>query len=59
MVEYKYRKPELEQHRTIWLTKKAYNLLRKEKREQKISMAKVLDNLIIKNYEKSNYKKGR
>ena len=48
MEELKYRKPELEQYKHIWLTKKAYGLLRKQKKLQKISMAKILDNLINK-----------
>jgi len=50
MVKYKYRKPELEQYKTIWLTEKAYNILRKQKKIQKTSMAKIVDNLIIKKY---------
>ena len=45
---YKYRKPELEQFKQIWLTKKAYKFLRKEKIKQKISMAKILDKIINK-----------
>lgn len=52
MEEIKYRKPELEQYRSVWLTKKAFKLLRKEKKLQKLSMAKILDNLIIEKYGK-------
>ena len=46
------RKPELQQHRKIWLTKEAYNLLREEKRSQKKSMARINNDLIINNYKK-------
>jgi hypothetical protein len=42
----KYRKPELEQFKQIWLTKQAYEYLRKQKKEQEKSMAKILDNII-------------
>lgn len=48
--EIKYREPELEQFRTIWLTKECYQLLRTEKEKQKLSMAKIIHNLIIKEY---------
>lgn len=50
MEEIKYRKPELEQYRSIWLTKEAFKLLRKEKKKQGISMAKIICNLIIEKY---------
>jgi len=46
----KYRNIELEQHKQIWLTKQAYNILREQKRKQKKSMARILDNII--NYYK-------
>ena len=46
------REPELDQYRSIWLTKEGYTLLRKEKRKQKISMAKIICNLILKEYGK-------
>jgi hypothetical protein len=49
---YKHRDAELEQFKMIWLTKESYELLRKEKKKQKKSMAKILDNLIINNYKK-------
>lgn len=52
MKEIKYRKPELEQYKSVWLTKEAFKLLRKEKKKQKLSMAKILNNLIIEKYEK-------
>jgi len=42
----KYRKIELEQHKQIWLTKKAYDILREQKRIQGKSMARINDNLI-------------
>jgi len=47
MDKYKYRKPELEQYRAIWLPKEVYKILRNEKKKQKISMAKIVCNLII------------
>jgi len=46
----KYRPIELDQHRQIWLTKKAYNILRDQKRTQKKSMARINDNIIIEKY---------
>ena len=49
----KYRKPELEQYKQIWLTKQAYDILRQQKKKQKLSMAKINDNLIIEKYELS------
>lgn len=45
-----YRTPELEQFKSIWVTKEAYDLLRQQKKEQKISMAKIVCNLIIEKY---------
>lgn len=47
---YKYRKPELDQYKSIWITKKAYNILRIQKKKQQLSMAKLVDNLIINKY---------
>ena len=38
--------------RQVALTKKCYDLLRKEKKTQGISMAKIVCNLIIKNFLK-------
>lgn len=49
---YKFRAPEIEQHKQIWLTKKAYDYLRLQKKEQKKSMAKILDNIIKEKYDK-------
>ena len=52
---YKFRKPELEQYRSVWLTQEVYELLRKEKKKQKMSMAKILCSLVIDHYkEKKN-----
>ena len=45
------REPELEQHRKIWLTKEAYNILREQKRKQNKSMARINDNAIKEKYE--------
>ena len=46
-----YRPAELEQHKSIWLTKRSYDWLRERKKELKQngvekSMAKILDDLI-------------
>jgi hypothetical protein len=46
-----YRKAELEQHKSIWLTKESYEWLREEKKRLKKfgvekSMAKILDEII-------------
>jgi len=45
-----FRKPELEQYRAIWLTEEVYNILREKKKIQKISLAKIICNLIKKEY---------
>lgn len=47
---------QLEQHRAIWLTKEVYAILRKEKGKFKkigrnVSMAKILNNLVLEKYE--------
>lgn len=41
---------ELKLEKQVGLTKEVYELLRKEKGKQKISMAKIVCNLIIKEY---------
>ena len=46
----KIRKPELEQYRKIWLRKDSYEYLKEQKKIQKKSMARILDNII--NYYK-------
>lgn len=53
---YKYREPELEQYKSIWLTKECHNLLRKEKDKtgEQRSMAKILNDLILKHYGNEN-----
>jgi hypothetical protein len=50
----KFRKSELEQYKAIWLTKEVYAILRSQKRKQKISMAKIVCNLIIEKYGNIN-----
>lgn len=48
----KYNKEDkLELPRKVYVTKEVYELLRKQKTKQKISMAKIVCNLIIENYE--------
>jgi predicted CopG family antitoxin len=47
----RYTKEEkLNLERTVRITKEAYDLLRNQKRKQKISMAKIICNLIIEKY---------
>ena len=45
------RKPELEQYKSIWLTEEVYEILREQKKEQKISMAKIVCNLVLEAYD--------
>ena len=40
----------LEQYRSFWVTEEVYAILRLEKRKQKISMAKIVCNLVLKEY---------
>ena len=40
----------LDQYRSFWLPRDVYDILRLEKRRQKISMAKIVANLVIKEY---------
>jgi len=49
-VSYKFRKPELEQFRPIFLTREGHKLLKAQKKLQKKSMAQILDNLIKNKY---------
>lgn len=44
----KIRKPELDQHKQIWLTKPAYDKLRAAKKKLKKSMARIINDLIMK-----------
>lgn len=46
---YIHRESELEQYKQIWLTKEAYDYLREKKKKEKISMAKILDNILKEN----------
>ncbi len=53
------RKNELEKHKAIWLTKEAYDILRKEKKRlisenQGKSMMAIINNLIINKYKDEN-----
>lgn len=45
-----YRKPELEQYRKVWITQKVYKILRAEKRKQKKSMARIVQDVIEEKY---------
>lgn len=48
------RKEVLKLEKQVRITKDVYRILRKQKQEQGISMAKIICNLIIEKYEKSN-----
>ena len=52
MEKIKHREPELDQYRSIWLTKEAFKILREEKKSQKLSMAKIVCSLIVEKYGK-------
>jgi hypothetical protein len=62
MTKPKYRLPELEQYKSTWLTKAGYDSLKKQKKIQKLSMAKMIDNLILEKYgelQNTNNKQGQ
>jgi hypothetical protein len=50
----------LEQHKTVWVTKEVYQLIRIEKKrlwseeKRKVSMAKLINNAVIEKYGKNN-----
>lgn len=46
------RPHELEKHKSIWLTKEAYNLLRHQKPSQKKSMMRLVDDMVKEKYGK-------
>ena len=46
----KYRKPELVLDKRLGITTEVYKLLWKEKRKQKRSMARIVNDLILKEY---------
>ena len=46
------KKEKLKLEKQIAVTKEIYDVLRKEKRKQKISMAKIVCNLVLEKYEK-------
>lgn len=54
-----YRKPELDQYKSLWLTEKSYKLLKEEKKRLKKigqgkSMAKINNDLILEKYDNEN-----
>lgn len=51
----KYRKHELEKYSSVGVTRKGYDLLRREKGKQKKSMMRIIDNLIKEKYDTSIY----
>lgn len=52
MKDKEYRPNELEKFKAIWLTSEAYKLLRTQKKAQRKSMARIVDDLIKEKYEK-------
>lgn len=48
------REEELEIYARIGVTEEAYDLLRKEKKNQKLSLAKIASQLIIEKYGQKN-----
>jgi len=45
-------------HKRIGITKPVYRILREQKRKQKISMAKIICNLVIKTYGNGKTNRG-
>ena len=55
-----YEKEEkLELTKQVAITEEVYKILRKEKTKQKISLAKIVCNLIIEKYETTQDKSGK
>lgn len=50
MEDKKYRPHELEKFKAIWMTSEAYKLLRTQKKAQRKSMARIVDDLIKEKY---------
>lgn len=46
------QKDKLELTHKVYVTKEVYEFLRKEKKKQKISMAKIVCNLILEQYDR-------
>lgn len=51
------REEKLSLEKQVRVTKDVYNILREQKRKQKLSMAKIVCNLILNTYEHSGTKK--
>lgn len=47
-----FRPPELERFKSVWLTEEAHQALRREKKRQKKSIARLVDELILDEYVK-------
>ena len=47
-----FRKSELILKKNIWITEEIYKILKEQKKIQKKSMARIVNDLILKNYEK-------
>jgi len=52
------KEEQLEIYRRVGITKKVYGILREQKKKQKISMAKIICNLIIKTYDNGKTNRG-
>lgn len=50
------RKNELVPYRPVWLTKEAHDILKKEKRKQKKTMMRLVDDLVNEKYNQPNDK---
>jgi hypothetical protein len=49
----KNRKPELNLEKRIGITKEVHDILRRERKKQRKSMARIVNDLIINSYEKN------
>lgn len=52
------KEEQLEIYRRIGITKKVYGILREQKKKQKISMAKIICNLVIEKYDNRKANRG-
>ena len=48
----KKRKTEMNLEKRLGITKEVYDILRRERRKQKMSMARIVNDLILEKYEK-------
>lgn len=50
MIKGQYRELEIKKFKMIWVSEKSYRILREQKKSQKKSMMRILDNLIKEKY---------